>query len=112
MYSVRDFVKKAKELQAYDNHMELLQFMLTGEVPGEHQVFLDPLRNMLPQDHPIHVQRNYDSLIGLTPSISIEAPLSVYPIGPSHEALSTSVHIDITLNVNGVSYVNEILFYD
>ena len=44
------------------------------------------------QDHPITVQHDYDSLLGLAPSITIDAPLSVYPIGLSHEALSTSVH--------------------
>lgn len=94
VYSLDDFVKQA-ELVANegDDHTAFDRFMLTGEFKDEHQATVDPIRNIIKDDHNIKALRDYDSMVSFTTEIVVDSTISIYPVPNPAQVLSTSVHI-------------------
>jgi hypothetical protein len=67
--------------------------MLTGEFKDEHQAAVDPIRNIVKDDHNIKALRDYDSVVSFTTEIVVNSTISIYPVPNPAEVLSTSVHI-------------------
>jgi hypothetical protein len=89
-YSLRDFVRFAKTLEHTDNSA-FNRLLLTGETE-DHQVSIDPIRNVMQPNHPVTISRDYDSIIGVTDEIIVQSSISVYPIPNPAEVLSSSIH--------------------
>jgi hypothetical protein len=95
-YTLSQFVRQAKALQstAAEDPTSWLKFVLTGEVTNDHQVTIDILQNRIDEQVGIEVLRDYDSLLGLVDNILVEGPISIYPLSPPHETLTSSVHLE------------------
>ena len=104
-YSLREFNRHAKDLLASDESDEFVRFSLTGEVAGDHQVVVDPLRDLLDPHHEITLSRDYDSILGITERIVVNSQLSVYPICNPADALATSIHLDYSFEGGEVSRI-------
>ena len=91
-YSMEEFISHSNTLFDMDTE-EFIRFTLTGEVPGDHQAVVDPLRNFLNPAHQIFASRDYDSVIGITDDIAVDCPLTIYPVNNPADALRTSIHI-------------------
>lgn len=105
-YTLNEFVLRAEALKAEDQDA-FHQFILTGQVNGEdgHQVVLDPIRNVLDDDHSISIARDYDSLLTFQSNIVVDCPISIYPIPNPVEVLTTSIHLQYPIIKDDVSYV-------
>jgi hypothetical protein len=95
MYSLRDFNKRAYDLMGEKSDpREFIRFVLTGEVPGEHQAHVNPILNELEPDHPISVSRDFDCIFGATQDIEINCPVKIYLAGDPGDAITTRVPLD------------------
>lgn len=118
-YSIREFNAYARELLSEGDNLEdsdidsegdnpedsnikrdkdmdkeqFIRFTLTGEVPGDHQVVVDPLRNYVRPEDYIKVSRDYDSFLGISENIAVTSSLCIYPINNPSDALRTSIHL-------------------
>jgi hypothetical protein len=94
-YSLGDFVRKAEGLASDEGADQIVfdRFLLTGEFKDEHQAVVDPIRNIVPDDHDVKGLRDYDSVVSFTTEIVVDSTISIYPIPNPAEVLSTSVHI-------------------
>lgn len=92
-YSLGEFTARAENLFRGDVR-EFIRFLLTGEVPGQHQAAIDPLRDYLHEAEDITVSRDYDSVLGITEEIVIECGLCINPVSNPTDALSTSIHLN------------------
>jgi hypothetical protein len=101
-YSLHEFVAYASALKD-GNADAFRRFILTGEVENDHQAVLDPIRNVLEDDHPIALARDYDSMITFQSNIVVDCPISVYPVPNPAEVLSTSVHLKYPIIQGDVS---------
>ena len=95
MYSLRDFNKRAYDLMDEKlDPWEFILFVLTGEVPGEHQAHVNPILNELEPDHPISVSRDFDCIFGATQNIPVDCPVRMYLTSHPGDAVATSIHVD------------------
>lgn len=107
-YTLNEFVLRAEALKAEDEDA-FYQFILTGQVNGEpgHQAVLDPIRNILDDDHSISIARDYDSLLTFQSDIIVNCPISIYPIPNPVEVLTTSIHLQYPILKGDVSSVHK-----
>jgi hypothetical protein len=110
-YTLREFATCAKSLQSEDDSPAFLRFVLTGEVAGEHQAVLDPIRNVLEENHPIDAVRDYDSVIAITDDIIVSCAISAYPVSNPTEVLTTSVHLTYPITRGDVSAIISIVLF-
>jgi hypothetical protein len=89
--SVYRFCEEARELLD-DDHASFVRFVLTGR-HDETQAVVDPILNSIPENEPIGVTRDYDSLLGIDKDIRLTCPLTVYPVSKKEDVLSKSIHI-------------------
>ncbi|KXN83946.1 hypothetical protein AN958_00784 [Leucoagaricus sp. SymC.cos] len=106
-FSLRDFVTYASYLHSKGRYDEFIQFTLVGEgvelnPPNrKFQAYVDPLRDR-PENVPLSIQRDYDSLLGIADHIYVERPLNVYTVPHPTYALSTSIHLHHSILYEGV----------
>jgi hypothetical protein len=105
--SLREYVLCAKSLEEEGDPNALMNLTLTGEIVDgfgdKHQVLVDPIRNVMPTDHPTVVSRDYDSVIGITSHIVVGSSISLYPIPDPSGVLSTSLHLKYSFQGKQVS---------
>jgi hypothetical protein len=92
---------------------EFIQFALCGiggssdgtTVEEGYQAMIDPIRNMLEDNHDLEVYRDYDSVLGLDFEIAVVGtPVTIFPVAMDSATLTTSVHISYDLeSASGVS---------
>jgi hypothetical protein len=102
-YSLREFNLSARYLidEEHSGREDLPKFVLSGEVPGDHQVVIDPLRNFLSPDHQLNIMRDYDSIIGITDEIAVKCQLYLTPVSNATDALTTSIHLKHDIHDGG-----------
>lgn len=91
-YTLQSFVDYADLVRGQKGPQEFIRFVLTGEIPGEHQAVIDPIHNALEDDYPLSQARDYDSLLGITQDIVVDCAISVYPVPNPVDTLTTSIH--------------------
>jgi hypothetical protein len=84
-----------------------VRFSLTGEFKDNNgvtkQAFVDAIQNIVEDDHPLKISRDYDSLLGIAPKIMVDSPISVFAVPHHTFALKTSIHLEHSLIYQGVS---------
>lgn len=92
--SLAEFSAIARNLLDEGNHTAFARFILTG-IQGEHgtQAIVDPIRNILPNDHPVTVTHDYDSLLALVSDLPLECTIYVYPVARHKDHLQSNVHL-------------------
>jgi hypothetical protein len=101
-YTLAEFIQHSKYLEQQPDNAAFTRFVLTGEA-DDHQAVLDPLRNALPDGHPIQVYRDYDSALNIHDRIIVDASISVHPIPNPTHTLTTSIHIKLPITRGDVS---------
>lgn len=81
-------------LRENPDRREFIRYVLTGEVPGEHQAVVDPLLNHLEPGYPISMSRDYDRIFGITEDIAVNYPVTIYPVSNRGDAFTSSIHLD------------------
>jgi hypothetical protein len=101
IYSLHEFTTHAKYLT--DNHvnpLEYIRFVLTGEVPGEHQAHVNALLNKLRPQDSISTRRDYPCVLGFTRDlVAVNCPVIIYPICDPEDAITTTIHLDYYVRV-------------
>jgi hypothetical protein len=107
-YTLEEFVLRAEALKTEDQNV-FHQFILTGQFNGKnaHQAVLDPIRNVLEDNHFISIARDYDSLLTFQSHIVVDCPISIYPIPNPVEVLTTSIHLQYPVVKGDVSYAQK-----
>lgn len=107
-HTLRQFSDRAYGLhEDEDTDDKFIQFVLTGEYIDEDghskQAFVDPIQNVIEDDHPLNISRDYDSLLGIAEKIMVNGPISVYAVPHNTFSLKTSIHLKRTVYYDGVS---------
>ena len=101
--SLTQFYRRAKALYREDQ-AAFVKFVLSGFDDGE-RFFVDALRHSLPEDEPIQVTRDYDSLLAISEQIEVDNYITVYPIAKKEDTLTANVHfLQHKFTLGGVCY--------
>ncbi|KAF8057086.1 hypothetical protein FPV67DRAFT_1430835 [Lyophyllum atratum] len=107
-HTLAQFVTRATDLYSENGYNdEFIRFGLTGEyLDGRRpkQVFMDPLQNMVEDDTPITIRRDYDSLLGAAPDILVNSAISVFCVPHPSYALKDSIHVKRTVAYQRVKH--------
>ena len=90
-FSLADFYRRAKVLFKEDQ-AAFVKFVLSG-FDGDERFYVDALRHSLPDDEPIQVTRDYDSLLAISDQIEVENYITVYPVAKKEDTLTANVHL-------------------
>jgi hypothetical protein len=107
-YTLHEFSLRAEALKSEDTD-SFHQFILTGQVnnsdepANDHQAVLDPIRNILDDNHCISISRDYDSMLTLQHNIIVNSPISIYPVPNPAEVMTTSIHLKYPVTKGDVS---------
>lgn len=106
-HTLQEFTARASRLYHNEDHDGFIRFVLTGEyVDGgsyAKQAFLDPIQNVVRQDHGLTVARDYDSAIGIADRILVDGPINAYAVPHPTYGLSSSIHIRHSIRYRNVS---------
>ena len=103
--SLTQFYRRAKALYREDQ-AAFVKFVLSRFDHGERFFvdFVDALRHSLPEDEPIQVTRDYDSLLAISEQIEVDNYITVYPIAKKEDTLTANVHLQHRFTLGGVCY--------
>ena len=94
-YLISEFNERAGHLfHRTPDRRDFIRFVLTGEVPDNHQAVVNPLLNHLEPGHPISISRDYDSIIGITEDIVVDCAVNIYPIGHPSDAITSHINLN------------------
>jgi len=114
VYTLDAFSITCNELLSDQNRLgDFVRFALTGgnydpDGINTHQAVIDPIQNILDDNHLVDVVRDYDSLLGLTRHIAFNSAITVYPAAKFEDTLSKNIHIKV--NLVGDDGVSRVLF--
>ena len=95
MYFIGEFNERAGHLfHQTPDRRDFIRFVLTGEVPDDHQAVVSLLPNNLEPAHPISTYRDYDSIFGTTEDIAVDCAVNIYPIGHPSDAITSRINLD------------------
>jgi hypothetical protein len=89
--SLTQFYRRAKALYEEDQ-AAFVRFVLSGFDNGE-RFYVDAIRHALPEDEPIQLTRDYDSLLAISDEIEVENYITVYPVARKEDTLTANVHL-------------------
>jgi hypothetical protein len=112
--SIRQFVQQYATMRAQednldaedeDNQWSYLKspcFALTGH-DGVRQHIVNPLQNRFDgaRDRPT-MKRDYDSLIGFTPSIPVDSDIVIFPVSSDRDVLAENIHLKVQFRLPNV----------
>lgn len=103
--SLAQFSAIARNFLDENNQTAFARFVLTG-IWGEDrtQAIVDPIRNTLPDRHPVTITRDYDSLLALVPDLPLQCTMYVYPVARNEDHLRSNIHLTHSVTGEGVSY--------
>jgi len=94
-FTLGQFVAHALSLSCNDN--KYLPFVLTGRFLDDDgrpaQAFIDSIRDMVDDDHPLSIIRDYDSLLGLANDFLVDGTITMFTVPHPTLALTTSIHL-------------------
>lgn len=106
-FSLAEFSAHATELNRTGEHDDFVRFVLCGEFNDgngdRRQAFIDPLRHVVDEDHPLDIARDYDSALGISDKILVNCPINVWAVPHPTQALKTSIHMKRRIMYEGVS---------
>ena len=100
--SLRQFCRRAKYLLSLDQ-TGFVNFVLTGQDTDGSQACIDPVFNRVTEDYRLHINRDYDSLLGICDDILINTNLTVYPVSKLNDTLSQNIHLRYDFTTANVS---------
>jgi len=98
--SLSDFYCWAKVLYTEDQ-ATFIEFVLS-RFNGEEHFYMDALRHTLPEDEPIQVTCDYDSLLVISDQIEVENYITVYPVVRKEDTLTANIHLKHKFTFLGV----------
>jgi hypothetical protein len=104
-WSIQQFSEHARAvLQNSDDVPDFVNFVLSGrttaEQGGEIRVNIDIFQDcILPNDLPIELTRDFDSLIGITTNLPFQRSLALYPAAPFRDTMVKSNHLKKTIQL-------------
>lgn len=107
-HTLRQFSDRAYALHENEETDDMFtRFVLTGEYIDDDghpmQAFVDPIQNVIEENHQLSIARDYDSLLGIADKIMVDGPISVYAVPHSTFSLKTSIHLKRLIYHDGVS---------
>lgn len=96
------FCRRAKDLLSL-SQTSFVRFVLTGEDTDGSQACIDPVFNHVTPNHQLHINRDYDSLLGFCSDILVDTNITVYPVLKLDDTLSRNIHISYEFTVANVS---------
>jgi hypothetical protein len=90
--SLFGFCQRAKALLSLDQG-DFVRFVLTGQDTDGRQACIDPVYNRVTQDDSLEIIRDYDSLLGISHHIRVNAAITINPIAKLEDTLSRNIHI-------------------
>lgn len=107
-FNLREFIDQAYTIfNENETDESFIRFVLTGEMIDDNgapkQAFIDILQNAVSPDHRLSISRDYDSLLGISDKIMVDAAISVYSVPHPSYALKKSIHFKHPINYQGVS---------
>ena len=107
-HNLREFSNRATDLFVHNESADqFVRFVLTGEFVGDdgkpNQAFVDAVQNVVEDDHPLKISRDYDSLLGIAPKIMVDSDISVFAVPHNSFALKKSIHLEHKITYQGVS---------
>jgi hypothetical protein len=115
-HTLDQFIDRLNSLHEADEHDAFIRAGLTGEYTDENnrgkQIFIDPVQNLVDDDHELTIKRDYDSLIGVAHDILVDGAINAHAVPPGNLCLRSSIHIQYpmeTENVSQLTYVKIVL---
>jgi hypothetical protein len=102
--SLHQFCRRAKDLLSLDQ-TAFVCFLLTGQDTDGSQACIDPIINRVTRHSRLHINRDYDSLLGISSDILINTYATIYPISKLQDTLSRNIHIRYEFTTANVSFV-------
>lgn len=90
--SLHAFCHYGKSLLELDQSAEFVRFIISGEHP-DGQVVVVPELDRLHEDEQITIHRDFDSVLGVSEDILVDADLAVNPVSRKEDALSKNIHV-------------------
>jgi hypothetical protein len=90
--SLHQFCQRAKALLSHDQ-ADFVRFVLTGQDDDGVQACIDPVYNRVTPDDSLEIIRDYDSVLGISSQIQVNAAITVNPIAKLDDTLSRNIHI-------------------
>lgn len=108
-HSLREFADRAYGFHENDETDDnFLRFVLMGEYIDDEghpqQAFVDPIQNVIDDNHFLMISRDYDSLLGIADKVMVHCPISVFVVPHDTFALKTSIHLQHPVTYHGVSF--------
>ncbi|KAG6815923.1 hypothetical protein H0H87_010148 [Tephrocybe sp. NHM501043] len=105
-HSLREFIERALSLYYPDlDNSDFIRLVLTGEyedMESKKLAFVDPIQNLVSPDASLNIQRDYDSLLGISDDILVTGDMSVFAVPHANFALKSSIHIKYPIIWQGV----------
>jgi len=105
--SLREFVNTYSTMQRNEQNivddqwafLHSAQFALTGRVDLQ-QYAINALQNRFDAEHDTPAfKRDYDSLIGFTPSIPVSSDIYILPLSSARDVLTESLHVKVNFRL-------------
>lgn len=114
-HTLLEFTARAAAFYEDENYESFIRFTLTGTYVDEEwedkQAFIDPIQNLVGIGHPLRISRDYDSAIGISNNILVDAPISVFAVPHPTYALTSSIHMTRTIHYQGVSTASSFILF-
>ncbi|KAF9443967.1 hypothetical protein P691DRAFT_631072, partial [Macrolepiota fuliginosa MF-IS2] len=89
-FTLSEFTARASAYCNAGDQDSFIRFVLNGEYID---AFLDPIQNIVANDHPLTVSHDYDSAIGISDDILVDGPITIHTIPHSSHDLTSSIHM-------------------
>ncbi|KAF8871325.1 hypothetical protein BD779DRAFT_1680483 [Infundibulicybe gibba] len=97
--SLPKYVDMAEMFAELDQKL-FMRFILTGQHLLNSQVAVDPSHNLVNEQHPISLLRDYNTVIGFTKDIIVQGPFTILSTPQTHNFLSTNIHLVCPLSMS------------
>lgn len=107
-HTLREFNDRVNHIREDEGSSSFIRTVLTGEYIDENdarprQIFIDTIQNMVKDNHPLRLSRDYDSLNGVADNIMVDGSINVFSVPHTTFALKKSIHFQHPIVYNGVS---------
>lgn len=98
-----EFYDVARDLLRDENKQpDFVTLMMTGRLPNNVQVAIQPLGHAVRPNDPFYLSRDIDSAIGISEHIQFDHALTLYPVAKIEDTLVKDIHISHTFETDEV----------
>lgn len=106
LYNLSEFCATAAELLADEDRPEdFVRFLLTGQYNNA-QAVVAPSFNRLRRRDELIIERDFDSLLGISNEIEFKTSITVFPVARKQDTLTRSVHLTYGIRTPAVSSIS------